>query len=83
MDMNQRAKATVDEATEPREPLITVNGEPLSFGQSMAVRVAVTSYYAAMATDPIALGDDEHGRVMVQAYGDRLGEVIRLMARDW
>lgn len=63
---------------DPIEPVITVNGFTLSVGQAMSVRVAITSYMSEMG-QPGALGDDEHGRAMAQAYQERLSEVCRLI----
>jgi len=61
------------------EPVITINGRPLIESQAMAVCVAILAYHQEMA-DPLALGDDEHGKRMTGAYRDRLGEVISIMA---
>jgi len=61
------------------EPVITINGRPLIESQAMAVRVAIMAYHQEMA-DPLALGDDEHGKRMTEAYRDRLGEVLSVMA---
>ncbi len=63
-----------------REPAIRMNGVLLTPAQAMAVRVAVTSYAMEMR-EPGALGDDEHGQAMAQAYADRLGEVSELIHR--
>jgi hypothetical protein len=60
------------------EPEIIINGMRLSSAQAMAVRVAVTSYHGEMS-DPVALGDDDHGRAMTKAYRERLSEVLRQM----
>lgn len=60
------------------EPHITVNGQELTTGQAMAVRVALSNFFIEMG-DPDALGDDEHGRAMVAAYSARAAEVLRLM----
>ena len=59
------------------EPFITINGQALTTGQALAVRVAITSFHAEMS-EPSALGDDEHGRFMVEHYRDRLSEVLRI-----
>lgn len=61
------------------EPVITINGRPLIEAQAMAVRVAILAYHQEMA-DPLALGDDEHGKRMTEAYRDRLGEVLSIIA---
>lgn len=60
------------------EPKITINGKPLTSGQSMLVRVAVTSFHTEMQ-EPNALGDDEHGRAMVKGYRERAKEVLDLL----
>jgi hypothetical protein len=60
------------------EPAITVNGQPLTEGQAMAVRVAISVYCMEM-DEKGALGDDEHGIAMAAAYKDRLTEVLRMM----
>lgn len=57
------------------EPAITINGSNLTSAQAMAVRAAVTHLLAEMA-DPMALGDDAHGRAMTVAYRERLAEVL-------
>lgn len=61
---------------------ITINGVQLTNAQAMALRVACTAYHQEMASNPDALGDDEHGRRMVAAYRDRLGEVLRLLVAE-
>ena len=60
------------------EPHTIINGMELTSGQSMAVRVAVTSFYQEMG-DKDALGDDEVGRKLASGYRDRLMEVLKLM----
>lgn len=60
------------------EPLITISGRQLTEAQAMAVRVAITAYHQEMA-DPVALGDDEDGRRMTEAYRDRLTEVLQII----
>ena len=63
---------------DPEEPEIVVNGVRLSEGQAMTVRVALTTFHGEMLR-PAALGDDEHGRHMSKAYGQRAEEVLTLM----
>ena len=60
------------------EPTITINGLPLTEGQAIAVRVAITHFAMEMGEDG-ALGDDEHGRELAAAYRKRLTEVLRMM----
>lgn len=48
---------------------ITINGEPLTIGQAMTIRVALEVF----ATDiSEGLGDDEHGKRMTQAYKESI-----------
>jgi hypothetical protein len=61
------------------EPQIDINGVRLSVGQAMALRVACTAYLDEMASNPDALGPDEHGRRMTSLYADRLREVVQIM----
>ena len=61
------------------EAHILINGQKLSEGQAMALRVACTSFREQMAGTHDALGDDPHGRRMAAAYADRLLEVLTLM----
>jgi hypothetical protein len=58
-----------------KEAVIAINGVLLAPSQSTALRVAVCHMLSDMQ-DPLALGDDEHGRFMVQAYKARLTEVL-------
>lgn len=64
------------------EPDILVEGVRLSFGQAMVLRVAASNFAMDLGLDPLALGDDEHGRAMVKSYRARLLEVLRLMIGD-
>lgn len=57
------------------EPCIVVNGKILTEGQAMSVRVAITSFLMDM-TKKGALGTDEHGEAMREAYKARLSEVV-------
>jgi len=68
-----------DTETGTTEADITVEGVRLSFGQSLALRVAATDFFNQMSDSVIACGEDEHGRRMTQAYRTRLSEVLRLM----
>ncbi len=64
--------------TDWKEAPISINGKELTVQQSMAVRVACTSFLTDMANDT-ALGDDTHGRLMVKAYRNRLTEVVTML----
>jgi hypothetical protein len=48
------------------EPKITINGIELSIAQAMTVRVAIESFASELREN--GLGDDEHGRKMVENY---------------
>lgn len=61
------------------EAIVTINGRKLSDPQVAALRAAVTSFYTEMLT-PTALGSDEHGLRMTEAYRDRMSEVLALIA---
>jgi hypothetical protein len=57
------------------EPEITINGHPLTVGQAMTVRVAVSSF-SMQLQDPAfreALGP------IAGAYSDRLSEIIHII----
>jgi len=61
-----------------RETPITINGQPLSEGQAMSVRVAVEAYLVEMSQEG-ALGEDERGEGIRQGYLGRLTEVRTLL----
>jgi len=48
------------------EPKIIINGEQLTVGQAMSLRVATSAFIAELVSD--GLGDDEHGKNMAEAY---------------
>ena len=62
-----------------QEPRITINGTELTAGQSMTVRVAISSFIINMQSD--GLGDDEHGKIMTAAYLERAREVEGLLVK--
>jgi hypothetical protein len=49
-------------------------------GQSMTVRVAITSFAADLLEN--GLGDDDHGKKMTAAYLERIGELNALLFAD-
>lgn len=67
-------------APDHEEATVVINGRKLTQPQSMALRCAVAHMLFDMQ-DPLALGDDEHGRAMVKGYQFRLGEVQELIFR--
>lgn len=48
------------------ESEVIINGTTLSTAQSMTLRVAINSFLTTMVEG--ALGDDDHGRAMVEGY---------------
>lgn len=62
------------------EPHISINGVVLSEGQSMAVRVACSSFFAEMSG--AALWHDDLGRQIQGGYRDRLKEVLALICEQ-
>lgn len=66
--------------SEFKEAKISVNGIPLTVGQSMTVRVALSSLMFSMRDD--GLGDDDHGKRMSKAYADRAQEVLKMILED-
>lgn len=48
-------------------PCVSIEGEFLTHGEVESLRCAVTALHSEMS-DPLALGDDEHGRAMVRHY---------------
>jgi hypothetical protein len=60
-----------------KEARITINGRDLMEGQSMTVRVAITSFAADLLEN--GLGDDDHGKKMTAAYLERIGELNALL----
>ena len=59
-----------------REPAMSIHGIRLTPAQAMTVRVAVMSFAASLASD--GLGEDEQGKELAAAYGDRIKEILRI-----
>jgi hypothetical protein len=59
-------------------PTIHINGEPLSPGEVESLRCAVTEFHGEMC-DPLALGNDEHGRTMTRLYRENMERILVLM----
>lgn len=59
------------------EPVITINGVTLTEGMSMTVRVALESFYSDLSFN--GLGDDEHGKKMVEGYQTNIKAMRKLM----
>ena len=58
---------------------IVVEGVRLSFGQSMALRVAASDFLMQMDDPETA---EALGQQLAQGYRDRLGEILKLMIGD-
>lgn len=71
-----------DPAMEWTEADVTINGVELSFGQSMALRVAASSMMMELMDEYAALADDATGRGIAKGYRERLSEVLALMIGD-
>lgn len=61
------------------EPKITINSHDLNEGQAMTIRVALSLFYMNLGSDRNAIGEDELGRSMREAYMSRISEITRMM----
>lgn len=61
-----------------KTPAVLINGEPLAPGEAESLRCAVTALHSEMS-DPLALGDDDHGRTMTGHYRRHMERILRLM----
>lgn len=59
------------------EAIIVINGVSLNIGQSMTLRVAVTSFLTNMQNE--GLGEDPAGKSMAEAYIARASEIEELL----
>lgn len=66
-----------EEKEMPKEAYIEINGVPLTYGQSMTLRVAIFSFHDELLAE--GLGEDEHGIRMTKAYLERANEIINLI----
>lgn len=64
------------------EPVVIINGQQLSTGQAMTVRVALANFYGEMHEKKFPLGKDEHGIAMRDGYRARLEELFEFMSRN-
>jgi len=62
------------------EANIMINGEKLTFAQSMTVRVAMSSFTLSLQAD--GLGDDEHGNHMYKSYLKNIREINKLIFKS-
>ena len=61
------------------EPEITINGQRLSEGQALTLRVALQNFLSDLR-EPNALGSDLLGQQIAQNYRNRGGEINRIMS---
>lgn len=59
------------------EPQITIGGVPLTYGQSMTVRVALSHFGIDLEESP--LGENENAKAITKGYLDNLTEINRLI----
>ena len=76
--MAQSNQPEIDFASEAH---VSIGGVPLTFGQSMTLRVALTAFATEMEDDT-ALGNDEHGRTMVKNYRDAANAILQRIFSD-
>lgn len=57
---------------------ITINGQQLTDAEANTLRVAVTALHSEMS-DPLALGEDEHGRTMTRLYSHHCEQILAMM----
>jgi hypothetical protein len=62
-----------------KEPYIIINGQRLSVGEAMALRVAVQNYIGTLRDSEYPLGNDEHGKLMTKSYLRHLGTINEKM----
>lgn len=58
----------------PKEADIVINGRVLSYGESMAVRCALTSFFTDLNQN--GLGDDQLGKDLTEAYKKNIKSVL-------
>lgn len=63
----------------PPEPTIIINGQTLTQGEAMTVRVALCAFISDM-NKPNALGDDETGKAIAAGYVRNGQSVFKIMS---
>lgn len=61
-------------------PAVAIGGTALSPAQRMTLSVALNNFRIEMS-DPTALGDDEHGRELVELYKIQLDSMLLMLGR--
>jgi hypothetical protein len=64
------------DSKEWKEADMTINGQKLSVGQSLTIRIAIESLAMMLHS---GLGEDEHGRAMTENYYKRIEEIRKLI----
>jgi hypothetical protein len=64
-------------AMKTEEPEIIINGDTLTNGEAMTIRVALESFAADLHRD--GLGDDAHGKRMTEGYLRAIENIRRSM----
>lgn len=59
-------------------PAVSINGEFITHGEVESLRAAVTAFHSEVS-DPMHLGDDEHGRFMTRLYRENMERILTLM----
>lgn len=62
------------------EPEIVMNGVTLTYGQSMAVRVALESFASDLSMK--GLGDDEMGKELTEGYLKNIREIRKALYKN-
>lgn len=62
------------------EPLITIWGKELSITQSITIRVAIESFASDLQEND--LGDDDHGKKMVESYMKNINELRSIIFKE-
>lgn len=61
------------------EPVIFINGQRLSCGESMALHVAIQNYISDLTSEKYPLGNDQHGKSITKSYLRHLGTINQKM----
>jgi hypothetical protein len=58
------------------EPEIIINGQNIGPGCAMTIRVAIEVFASNLLE---GIGEDEHGKVMLKSYFDRINDIRKAM----
>ena len=62
------------------EPIIIINGKATTEAQAMTIRCALDSFYSTLREE--GLGDDDHGRSMVNSYCKNIEDIRKLILME-